>query len=265
MNAEPETVHIPAGPFLMGSSEAEAQRILAVAGPGRREYLSWQQPQHRVWLSAYCIGRYPVTNAEYALFLQETDSPAPRNWSGPVPPAGEERHPVGWIRWEDACRYCRWLAAASGRPYRLPTEAEWEKAARGTDGRFYPWGDAWDPRRLNSREAGPGRLAPVGSYSPQGDSPYGAAEMGGGLWEWVADWFDPLAYRDRQDVRDPKGPATGRLHILRGGAFNLDGLLLANVSVRDTHDGSNVAEDDGFRVACSAAQELGMGTPEPAM
>src|SRR5262249_33621080 len=108
MNAEPETINIPEGPFLMGSSEAEAQRILEVAGPGRREYLSGQQPQHGVWLSAYCIGRYPVTNAEYALFLQETGSPAPHHWSGSVPPAGEERHPVGWIRWEDACRYCRW-------------------------------------------------------------------------------------------------------------------------------------------------------------
>lgn len=252
MPSEPKTVLISAGPFLMGSSEAEAQRILEIAGPGRQEYLSWQMPQHRVWLSAYYIGKYPVTNAEYAVFIRETDAPAPRCWSDPAPPTGEEDHPVGAIRWQDACDYCAWLAAASGKPYRLPTEAEWEKAARGTDGRFYPWGDDWDPQRLNSREAGPGKLMAVGSYSPQGDSPYGVAEMAGGLWEWVSDWFDPLAYRDRQDIRDPKGPATGTMHILRGGAFNLDGLLLANVSVRDTHEGTNVAEDDGFRVALSA-------------
>jgi len=252
MRLEPKTVLIPAGSFLMGSSEEEARRILEIGGPGRQEYLTWQRPQHRVWLSAYRIGRYPVTNAEYAEFIQETDYPAPCSWPDASPPVGEHDHPVGSIRWQDAGRYCVWLAATSGKPYRLPTEAEWEKAARGTDGRFYPWGDVWDPQRLNSQEAGPGKLVAVGSYSPQGDSPYGVAEMAGGLWEWVADWFDPRAYDNRQDVRDPQGPRTGTLHMLRGGAFNLNGLLLANVSVRDTHDGMNVAEDDGFRVALSA-------------
>jgi formylglycine-generating enzyme required for sulfatase activity len=251
MNFEPETVLIPEGLFLMGSSEKEGRRIIEIGGPGRQEYLSWQLPQHQVWLSAYSIGKFPVTNAEYAVFVRETAYPAPRSWHGAVPPAGEGNHPVGTIRWQDACNYCAWLAATSSKPYRLPTEAEWEKAARGTDGRFYPWGDAWDPQRLNSKEAGPGKLVEVGSYSPQGDSPYGVAEMAGGLWEWVADWFDPRAYDDRQEVRDPQGPPTGTMHILRGGAFNLNGVILANVSLRDTHDGANVADDDGFRVAVS--------------
>jgi formylglycine-generating enzyme required for sulfatase activity len=129
------------------------------------------------------------------------------------------------VAWDDAVAFCRWLTRATSRTFRLPTEAEWEKAARGTDGRVYPWGNGWDPARLNcqtSPAAAPGATSPVGRYSPLGDSPYGAADMSGNVWEWCADWFDAQTYARRaaRPVRDPQGPATGPGYVARGGAFN---------------------------------------------
>jgi len=116
--------------------------------------------------------------------------------------------------------FCQWLSGETGQPFRLPTEAEWEKAARGTDGRIYPWGDGWDKTRLNSGEGGPGDTTPVGRYSPAGDSPYGAADMCGNVWEWCrTKWWG--SYKDYQDDNDLEGTSP---RVLRGGAFfNLDG------------------------------------------
>jgi formylglycine-generating enzyme required for sulfatase activity len=247
---QPETVLIPAGTFLMGTSDEQAARILAVDGDDWEEYLGWQQPQHEVYLSAYRIGRYPVTNMEYWAFVKATGHEPPRAWPGSVFEDGAANLPAGYVTYADAVAYCAWLSRATGKRYRLPTEAEWEKAARGTDGRFYPWGNEWDPDVLNSKEAGPGRLTDVGTYSPGGDSPYGAADMAGNLWEWTSDWFSPTAYADRagERVTDPSGPATGSLRVIRGAAFNLDGVLLAHTAVRDNSAPNDVAIDDGFRV-----------------
>lgn len=247
----PDTVPIPAGVFWMGTDHEQAQRILTIGGTGWHRFLDWQQPYHQVYLSAYRIGRYPVTNEEYRLFVRAAGRRPPEHWSGGSYPEGTARHPVGNVSWHDAVAYCGWLAAATRRPYRLPTEAEWEKAARGTDGRFYPWGDRWDPRWLNSREAGPGTPNEVGRYSPRGDSPYGVSDMAGNVWEWTSDRFSGSIYRERRGTvpRNPSGAQTGEARVLRGGAFNLDGILLGHVGVRDTSDPDDYALDDGFRVA----------------
>ena len=118
--------------------------------------------------------------------------------------------------------YCKWLSEKKGKAYGLPTEAQWEKAARGDDGRIYPWGNEWDASRLNSREGGPGDTSPVDHYSPRGDSPYGCADMAGNVWEWCADWHGKKEYARRagSSVEDPAGPESGLLRVLRGGAFN---------------------------------------------
>ena len=130
------------------------------------------------------------------------------------------------VTWHDAVAYCRWLAKATGKPYRLPSEAEWEKAARGTDGRIYPWGDKWDSRRCNSKEGGPGDTTPVGAYL-DGASSYGLLDMAGNVWEWTLslwgkDW-------ERPDFEYPYKPEDGRenleagdsiLRVLRGGSFH---------------------------------------------
>jgi hypothetical protein len=137
-------------------------------------------PPHQVELAAYYIDRCEVTNAQYARFVAATGAAAPLNWGGQKPPAGAENLPVTEVTWFDAMWYAIWAGK------RLPTEPEWEKAARGTDGRRYPWGNSDDENRRNKDS---GKLVPVGQY-PQGLSPYGIADLGGNAWEWTADWVD---------------------------------------------------------------------------
>jgi len=202
-------VHVQTGSFLMGSDPA------ADTEAGRAE-----QPQHTVRLSEYYISKYPITNAQYAAFARAT-----RREVTPALP-GHGNDPVVNVTWDDAAALCQWLSHATGRGFRLPTEAEWEKAARGTDGWRYAWGNDWDASRLNAgeRHGGP---TPVGRFSPLGDSPYGAADMLGNVWEWCSDWFDARLYGRRatrdsahSPVNDPAGPSTGQGYVVRGGAFN---------------------------------------------
>jgi hypothetical protein len=148
---------------------------------------SREQPQHELALPAYQIGRYPVTNAEYAAYVEATGRDAPRHWREGRFPEELADHPVVNVTWRDALAYVQWLAERAEQPYRLPTEAEWEKAARGDDGRLWPWGDEWDPARANCQPEGPKGTTPVGQYSAAGgDSPCGAADMAGNVWEWCS-------------------------------------------------------------------------------
>jgi formylglycine-generating enzyme required for sulfatase activity len=231
-------VLIPAGEFLMGSPE----------GGGS---FSDERPQRSVFLSSFQIDRYEVTNADYEQFVATTGHrpPANRNsavtlWDQERPLAGSERHPVVNVSWHDAAAYCQWAGK------RLPTEAEWEKAARGTDGRIYPWGNRWDPTLANSASYWAGRTVefqdshewkafwiqgegariskerglkgevltqPVGSF-PSGASPYGLLDMAGNASEWVQDWFEPYYYLKAPQA-DPKGPEGVLLKVVRGGSW----------------------------------------------
>jgi len=165
---EPEMTLIPAGEFLMGSDP----NVNKKAGGG-------EQPQHTLYLPDYHLAKTPVTQAQYAAFVQATGHRAPSsseswaepyNWSGSTPPKSKGNHPVVLVSWHDAVAYCNWLAEITGKPYHLPSEAEWEKGARGTDGRIYPWGNRWDVKRCNSEEGGKGGTTPAGVY-PEGVSP----------------------------------------------------------------------------------------------
>jgi formylglycine-generating enzyme required for sulfatase activity len=227
---EPQMVTIPAGPFLMGTPESELDELENLGV--ERKYLEREVPQHEVTLEAYAIARYPVTNAEFERFIQDGGYQTKDYWTE----AGWKRkesdgwtqprlwedetwdypsQPVVGVSWYEALAYCRWLSAKSGREYRLPSEAQWEKAARGTDGRRYPWGDDWDPDRCNNKETGPGRTTPVGQY-PEGDSPYDVGEMVGQVWEWCSSKYAPYRYKPGDGREELEGDDT---RILRGGSW----------------------------------------------
>jgi formylglycine-generating enzyme required for sulfatase activity len=198
---EPELIHIPAGEFLMGSDpqqDKDAQKN--------------EQPQHTVYLPDYYIAKTPVTNAKYAIFAEATIRRKP--------PAGKENHPVVEVSWYDAIAYCTWLAEATGKAYRLPSEAEWEKAARGTDGRIYPWGDDPPDKNRCNFASNVKDTTPVAQYSPQGDSPYGCVDMAGNVWEWTLSIDDDYPY-DPKDGREDQEAMVPR--VLRGGAFDFSG------------------------------------------
>ena len=166
-------------------------------------------------LSEYWITKYPITNAQFKTFLNEmTHYPYFEKF-----PQGKEKHPVAGVSWTDAAVFCAWASQASGLQVRLPTEAEWEKAARGTDGRTYPWGDEEPHEHVcNIRRFYKG-TTPVGLFSPQGDSPYGCVDMTGNVFEWVNDFYHPR-YLDLVTHSDPPGPLTGTYKVLRGGCWD---------------------------------------------
>lgn len=213
---EPELVRVPAGIFLMGTSDGQIGQLRALFEWAKDISFDTEQPQHRIHLPAYQIGRYPINNAQYAAFVQATDRDAPRNWPGGHVPGDRADHPVTDVTWHDAQAYVAWLRQRTGPQYRLPTEAEWEKAARGPDSRIWPWGSRPpDQNRCNfDRQAGD--TMPAGRHSPQGDSPYGCADMAGNVWEWCQSLYKPYPYQagdGREDLQ-----ADGR-RVLRGGSF----------------------------------------------
>jgi len=227
---------IPAGPAIFGSSEAD------------RYACENETPQFRASLPAYYIGETEVTNAQYKRFVDATRHEAPRHWdNGRIPP-GLENHPVVYVIWKDAKAYCDWAGL------RLPSELEWEKAARGTDGRIYPWGNEWDKARcVNPENHGRQGTAPVGSY-PSGRSPYGLQDMAGNVFEWCADWYDWDAYRRYAAGGGLSPPASGSFRVLRGGGWYGydDGVGKCRSAIRIGVNPVSWDDDRGFRVARNA-------------
>jgi formylglycine-generating enzyme required for sulfatase activity len=200
--AEVPMAEIGEGAFWMGVDGAQA--------------LEDERPRHQVWLDRYAMDRYEVTTAHYAAFLVAMNRTSPWQWET-VDLALHGDRPVIGVTWEDAHVYCRW----GGK--RLPTEAEWEKAARGTDERPYPWGNntptpALANFALGARFSYAQVLMSVGQYQ-QGVSPYGLFEMAGNVWEWVQDWYGGNFY-ETSPSRNPPGPEQGQFKVLRGGSWS---------------------------------------------
>ena len=201
-----------------------------------------EKPATEVDLPTFLIDRFPVTCLDYSRFVQETGYHPPRYWSGQQPPSAIEDHPVVEVTLEDAREYARWAGK------RLPTEAEWEKAATWNAATMqkltYPWGNEWDENRANGREGGAGGTVPIGIYSPQGDSPWGVAEMVGNVWEWTDTAYKPYPY----DVDDGREQQSSGLRVTRGGSWTCspESLRAANRNVAIAHDADH---EIGFRCA----------------
>jgi formylglycine-generating enzyme required for sulfatase activity len=261
------TVLIAEGPFLRGSAEGQGD-------PDER-------PRRTITLSSYYIDRYEVTNRRYQVFMKATNHRVPEHccdpsynlWKGTEIAEKLLNHPVVNVDWHDAVAYCTWAGK------RLPTEAEWEKAARGTDGREYPWGNQHDRMRANGAsywsgtdfgsadeakawwgsENGLGVIAVKGTQGiltlpvtelEKGATPTGLMHMAGNVWEWTADWYDPKAYESMEE-RDPKGPEGGEFKVHRGGSWlNHRGLLRS--AVRDGSRPSMRNHGTGFRCAAGS-------------
>lgn len=231
-------VLIPEGPFWMGCDSAD----FLWCSPG-------SSPYHEVTLSGYYMDKTEVTQGAYKQCVDAGQCDTPRcDWN----PGSTPDRPVGCANWTQAVEYCAWAGK------RLPTEAEWEKAARGTDGRIYPWGNetatceyaVMSVASTGLDGCGTGSTWEVCSKSPAGDSPYGLCDMSGNVWEWVSDWWD-LGYYTNSPASNPTGPDSGSIRVLRGGSFYMDGEATQIVYVRGYDYPSGESGYQGFRCARS--------------
>lgn len=198
-----------------------------------------EKPQHEVMLPGYWIRRYPVTVAQYRAFAQEQ-----RERAGQADLTKPDDHPVTEVTWHDAVAYCQWLSANTGPLVTLPTEAHWEKAARGTDGRTWPWGAEHPGQEHCNFDMQVGGTTPVGRYSPTGDCPYGCADMAGNVWEWCSSLFESYPYKADDGREDPAASGT---RVLRGEAFG-DNRGPARCAVRLARDPGSRSGYMGFRL-----------------
>lgn len=231
---------VPAGEFLMGSTDAD------------KDAVAHEKPQHTIYLEAYWIGKYEVTNALYKKCLDAGKCSGPKYWADGTIPTGKENHPVVGVSWNDAMTFAQWMGG------RLPTEAEWEKAACWDEvkkaKRFFPWGDVFDVQKANTLASEIRDTTPVGKYSPQGDSPYGVSDMAGNVWEWVADWYSDTYY-STTPKNNPKGPGSGKFRVVRGGAWLID-RGLARCAFRSGYSPVGWFNGLGFRVVVSSSLDF---------
>jgi formylglycine-generating enzyme required for sulfatase activity len=235
-------VLVDAGSFLRGTTAEQAQREYEESKKKftgvKKEWFDWEVPQRRVYLDGFYIDKYPVTNVRFSRFVEATShrtdaekggggwvwDVSKKKWeqksnaSWKAPTGGDSsyrnrlRHPVVQVSWKDARSYCVWAGK------RLPTEAEWEKAARGVNGRKYPWGNQWDSSKLIWRKNSGGKTHPVDRTYNTHRSPFGAVDMSGNVWNWVQDWYGEDYYRSAP-ARNPKGAASGSMRVVRGGSW----------------------------------------------
>lgn len=242
-------VQVSAGNFQMGSN-ADQEALVAETFSIQLNLPAAETTAQPVSLPEFYIDQTPVTNAEYKKFIDAfadhsvpyLDNPIARsfNWdpSARTFPAGRDKYPAVLVTWHDAAAYCAWAGE------RLPSEAEWEKAARGTDGRIWPWGNDWDAKKANTAEQNLNDATPVGQF-PKGASPYGALDMVGNVWQWTSSLDKAYPYNASDGREDPNAPG---MRITRGGAW-LFGAAIARTTIRNRFEPDNASLSIGFRCA----------------
>jgi len=242
-------VRVPAGKFVLGTP-AEQAATLTEQFDLPKGFFRAEMPSQTMTLDEFYIDQTTVTHAEYQKFLDAhpnrdvpyVASPAARsfNWDKITRafPAQRDQFPVVLISWDDAAAYCQWAGK------RLPSEAEWEKAARGTDGRIWPWGNAWDASKANSVEQR-NDAAMIGGQFPGGASPYGALDMVGNVWQWTSTLYKPYPYDANDGRADPQTPGA---RVTRGGAWAF-GPSVTRTATRNRFDPQSVSLSIGFRCA----------------
>lgn len=227
--------------------------IVMVCIPGGEFTRGWrygersERPVHSVYLDEYWIGKYEITFEQYDKFCEETGK------AKPVDKWGRGKHPVIFVSWDDAQEFCRWLSQESGLDFNLPTEAQWEKAARGTDKRKFPWGNQAPNWKLANYNLIKNRTTPVGSY-PRGASPYGIMDMAGNVWEWCLDWFDSNYYEKKSSRHNPQGPIKGQFRVMKGGSAWSSAFFI-RCSNRNGNSPFNATRYFGFRLALTQKWE----------
>ncbi|MBN1484053.1 MAG: formylglycine-generating enzyme family protein [Chloroflexia bacterium] len=253
------TVYVPAGEFTMGSTDAQIEAALELCRSSRetceRSTFEDELPAHPVALSAFWLDQTEVSNAQYRRCVEEEGCTPPACWEDGALNGGDL--PVVCVTWAQAQAYCEWVDG------RLPSEAEWEYAARGAEGRMFSWGDSFEGSRLNycdrncgfdvrdeDVDDGYAQAAPVGSF-PQGASWCGALDLAGNVWEWVGDWYGDYPAERQQD---PQGPSGSR-RVLRGGSWDIDPAFVRgaarNWGLADSH-----SQVTGFRCVWSLAPDI---------
>ena len=225
----PDIVTIPGGWFLMGSIQGQEN----------------EQPCHRVWVDSFGIGRFPVTNHEYKTFIEATQKQPPPLFLNSI--FSDPEQPVVAVSWEDAAAYCAWLSQQRNASFRLPTEAEWERAARGgLEAALYPWGD--EPPSANFVGCNPetGGPAKIGVNASNG---FGLYDMSENVHEWCADWYDYRYYSHSPD-RNPRGPAFGQRRVSRGGSWR-HRIQYSRCAARSSLPPAFKYADYGFRIAAT--------------
>ena len=229
---EPELIRIPEGSFLMGSEQGQ----------------NCEQPIHRVWIDSFSLAATQVTNEEYGRFLRATKSAAPPFWNDPN--FNHPRQPVAGVSWHEAVRYCEWLSSVTGRRFRLPTEAEWERAVRGgQEQKQFSWGDDTPQSLPNYAMRWQNGPEPVAQYAPNA---FGLYDIGDNVHEWCSDWYDPDYYAISPE-RNPHGPDQSPMKPVRkasrGGSWRHH-IKVARCSARSSIPPEFQYADYGFRVAC---------------
>ncbi len=236
----PDFVRIEAGWFWMGDDDSSEED---------------ERPRHRVYLDTYELARFPTTNTMFARFIADDGYKDPRWWPEAIqdeywseekgyqygnlprywddPRFNNPAQPVVGVSWYEVVAYCRWLTATldDGYTYRLPTEAQWERTARGTEGWVYPWGDEWREDHCNSEEAGLGVTSPVGLF-PKGAAQGGLEDMAGNVWEWCHDWYSGDYYAQSKEAHNPTGPEKGGSRVVRGGSWYNKGQTICRCGYR---------------------------------